>query len=598
MKLSKLYSNKPDLFEPIEFTSGLNVVLAEIRLPQNRKKDTHNLGKTTLGRLIDFCFLLGKDNKFFLFQHPDLFGQFVFFLEIELNDGSYLTVRRSVEEATRSSFKKHMARNQDFSTLPAAQWDHDNLPAERARDLLDSLLDWRALKPWTYRKMIGYLLRSQGDYSNVFQLQKFTSKHADWKPFMAHLLGFDGGLVESHYTKEDELKKKQADVSTIERELGGSIEDISKIEGILLLKQREADKKQSLLDTFDFAFEEKGWNKQLVDEIDNSIADLNNRRYTLNQNRKKIIDSLEEDQILFDPDAAERLFREAGVLFGGQIKRDYQQLIEFNKAITEERRQYLQEERSEIEAELRRVNADLNKLNKERTDRLSVLRGNDVFMKYRELSDELVTLRVDINTLERQRGHMRRLQELRAEIRQITEEKAHIQTQIENDVEKQNSNNQSLFSSIRVYFSEIINEVIDRNALLYVTPNQHGHLEFKAEILDDTGNTTSADQGFTYRKLLCVAFDMAVLRAYISEKFPCFAFHDGVLESLDDRKKENLLTVIRRYTDLGLQQIITLIDSDLPAREPDAPPVFDQEEIVLMLHDENEQGRLFKIQSW
>jgi hypothetical protein len=40
MKLSKLYSNRPDIFEPIDFVTGLNVVLAEIRVPENRKKDT------------------------------------------------------------------------------------------------------------------------------------------------------------------------------------------------------------------------------------------------------------------------------------------------------------------------------------------------------------------------------------------------------------------------------------------------------------------------------------------------------------------------------------------------------------------------------
>ena len=57
MKLSRLYSSKPDLFEPVEFVQGLNVVMAEIRLPENRNKDTHNLGKTTLGRLLDFGFL-------------------------------------------------------------------------------------------------------------------------------------------------------------------------------------------------------------------------------------------------------------------------------------------------------------------------------------------------------------------------------------------------------------------------------------------------------------------------------------------------------------------------------------------------------------
>jgi uncharacterized protein YydD (DUF2326 family) len=57
---------------------------------------------------------------------------------------------------------------------------------------------------------------------------------------------------------------------------------------------------------------------------------------------------------------------------------------------------------------------------------------------------------------------------------------------------------------------------------------------------------------------------MSLLPAHIDQKFPRFVYHDGVFESLDDRKKENLLTVIRNYADLGIQPIITLIDSDLP----------------------------------
>jgi uncharacterized protein YydD (DUF2326 family) len=47
---------------------------------------------------------------------------FVFFLEIELSDSSYLTVRRSVEEATKISFKKHEASHQDFTDLAGEDW--------------------------------------------------------------------------------------------------------------------------------------------------------------------------------------------------------------------------------------------------------------------------------------------------------------------------------------------------------------------------------------------------------------------------------------------------------------------------------------------
>ncbi|HSK75082.1 MAG TPA: DUF2326 domain-containing protein, partial [Thermoanaerobaculia bacterium] len=257
MKLSRLYSNRPNLFAPVDFAPGVNVVLAEIRLRENRNKDTHNLGKTTLARLLDFAFLAKRDPKLFLFKHFDLFKEFVFFLEVELMDASYVTVRRSISDATKISFKKHEASHQDFTDLPAPEWDHLEMPFDRARDMLDSLLDWRALKPWPYRKILGYLLRSQDDFRDVFHLRKFAAGHLDWKPFLAHILGFNAQLVALHYDKEEELAEKQSTAQTIKSELGGSIEDISKIEGMLLLKQQEAEKKQRLLDAFDFRVQDK-----------------------------------------------------------------------------------------------------------------------------------------------------------------------------------------------------------------------------------------------------------------------------------------------------------------------------------------------------
>lgn len=144
MKLSRLYSDRPDKFAGVDFVSGMNVILAEIRLPENRSKDTHNLGKTTLGRMLDFGFLAGREPNFFLFKHIDLFSDFVFFLEIELTDGSHVTVRRSVAEASKVAFTKHAVGHQDYSTLLEHEWDHFDVPFERAKDLLDSLLDWRA----------------------------------------------------------------------------------------------------------------------------------------------------------------------------------------------------------------------------------------------------------------------------------------------------------------------------------------------------------------------------------------------------------------------------------------------------------------------
>ena len=598
MKLSKIYTNKPDQFKPIEFNNGLNVIYGEIRLPENKAKDTHNLGKSTLGRVIDFTFLAKRNPKSFLFKHSEIFEQFVFFLEIKLKDASYLTIRRSVEHASKISFKTHRNKYSDFSQLEIDQWDHQDVPFDRAKELLDGLLNLSSIKPWDYRSALGYLIRSQEDYGDVFQLRKFRSKDAYWKPYLAHIMGFDAHLVNEHYKKEKMLEDKQEIEKTVNRELGGSIEDVSKIEGLLLLKKKDVEKKQELLDAFDFRQQDKDKTKLLVDEIDDEIARLNQKRYSLQQNRKKILKSLEEDKILFSPDDAVKIFREAGVLFSGQIKKDFDQLINFNKAITEERFGYLHEEKTEIESEIKSLNTRLNKLGKRRSKSLSFLSDTEIFSKYKLLSKELVSLRADIETLERQKDHLQKLQKLRSEIRTLSDECHELQSKIEDNVESLNSDQKSKFSQIRLYFSEIVDAVISRKALLSVSPNSEGHLQFNAEILDESGNSTSADIGHTYRKLLCIAFDLAILRAHKGEKFPMFAFHDGVFESLDNRKKENLLSVIREYIGLGVQSVITLIDSDLPDRKKDAPPFFDETEVVLRLHDQGESGRLFKLKAW
>jgi uncharacterized protein YydD (DUF2326 family) len=222
----------------------------------------------------------------------------------------------------------------------------------------------------------------------------------------------------------------------------------------------------------------------------------------------------------------------------------------------------------------------------------------DVFQKYKQASDEMVGLRADIAGLERSRDFVHQLQALRAEARALDEQVLQLRERVETDVEEQNSDPNSLFSTVRLYFNEIVESVIDRKALIEVSLNSQGHPEFKAELLDESGELTSAGRGHTYRKLLCVAFDLAVLRAHLDDAFPRFVYHDGVFESLDDRKKENLLAVIRQYADLGIQPIITLIDSDLPARLPTEEPVFEDSEIVLRLHDENAEGRLFRGAPW
>lgn len=118
-------------------------------------------------------------------------------------------------------------------------------------------------------------------------------------------------------------------------------------------------------------------------------------------------------------------------------------------------------------------------------------------------------------------------------------------------------------SNINKIFNSIIKEIIDTNALISLRLNNQGNIEFNADYLNKTDLLqTSEAQGTTYKKLLCVAFDISLLVNYSNNSFYKFVYHDGVLEGLNDRIKVRYINHIKQLcVENDLQCIITLIDS-------------------------------------
>lgn len=598
MKLVRLYSNLEQYFSSIKFENGLNVVVAEIRLPQNKKKSSHNLGKSTLARILDFCLLGRCDKNHFLKKREDLFKDFVFFLEIELFDGSFLTIRRSVAKNSKISFFHSESTNTDLSTILDQEWTHNDLPLNKAKNLLDGYLNFTNIKPWKYRNILAYFLRTQSDYDDVFKLQRHGGGDADWKPILAQVLGLDASLFKQHYSLKAEIDKKNAELNAFENQSGATIEQLEQADALIQLKRNEALQLQQELDEFDFGEFDAELTTELVNEIDAKIGSLNEYRYELKYTIKQIKLSLEEGKILFDPKKAEQLFSEAGVLFPEQIKTDFNQLIAFNKAITNERRQYLSNELSDYKIELNKIIDELKELNIKRKSALSFLRCEDVFEKYKSMSSEAAKLNADIEILVRQQDFLTSIQDRKEELRRLRSEYSQQKSAAERHVRNIRLDQNSLLAKTSNHFSAIIDAVLGKKALLNVKANDEGNLDFTADFVDSNEISTSEAEGTSYRKLMCVAFDLAILRAHLQNNFPRFVYHDGIFETLDPRKKEKLLEIIREYNEYGIQSTITLISSDLPNTNNDENNIFDESEVLIRLHDDGTDGRLFKFDRW
>ncbi len=280
--------------------------------------------------------------------------------------------------------------------------------------------------------------------------------------------------------------------------------------------------------------------------------------------------------------------------FGEQIKKDYSQLIAFNRAISKERRDELKRQMKDAQAHAARIGDLLPRLNEERSRKLSFLRDSETLGKFKELSNELTTLRSELLTLEARRSAAARVAELRREYRALEESFVHLQTAVEQEIEEISQSETSRFGKLRSYFNEIVYAVLGQHAILAVSMNSQGGLDFTAEFVGDSGNATSGDRGTSYKKLLCIAFDLAMLRAHLDVPFARFVFHDGALEQLEPRKRQNLIQVLRQYADLGLQPVITALDSDLPEPIDSSGTAIRSEDVILTLHDEGATGRLFR----
>ncbi len=598
MKLRSIYSNRPGVFAPIEFQSGLNVVLGEIRLPENRSRSVHNLGKTTLARLIDFCLCKGSQDSFFLNRHKALFREFVFFIEIETLDGNFITVRRSVEEQSKASILLSSTSRKNCEVLNDAEWNHVNVPLKRAKMIIDGLLNLSAVKPWDFRMPVSYSLRTQSDFADVFRLSKFRGKHEQWKPYLSHILGLNASLINANIEVDREVDQLKESIANLRRDLGTDGADLDQIRGLIEIQKRDVADLEQAITLFDFEIEDKQINRSLVEQLDEEISELNEKRYLLSRRQKRLMDSLKAKQILFSTEAAEKLFAEAGSVFPEQLKKTYDDLIRFNKEISQERVDYLKDELLEVNAELETVSGRLAVANRTRQKELAVLRDSESLSKYRGLNERLVELKNQAAILTRHRDALVLIEQHERQLRALRRKREEQTDLLREDLNKKSEDSQSRYATVRSGLARICDAFLGHKALLNSRVNKEGNIEFHAEYLDPSDKATSEDEGKSYRQLLCAGFDLSVMEALLDEEYIRFVYHDGLLEGLDDRIKLNVIAELRNLAEKGIQQILTVIDSDLPINVDGERFQFSSDEVVCRLHDEGINGRLFRMEPW
>lgn len=599
MQISRIYSNHLDLFRPINFncreqSNYLNVIYGDVTDSTDELRDSHNLGKTTLIYLIDF--LLLKDisgQKHFLETHKELFSKFVFYIELALNDGGYLTIRRPVESNTSISLKRHEDMHQDYVFAEIEIWDHHDLSLAAARELVDAMLNIKVISPYDYRKGITYYLRTQGDYGDVLQLQKFQSgKHVQWKPFVMNMLSYDESLVKAKYELDKEIEGREEEKKKKEYEVQIDEHDIHRVSAEISNLRNRLNETEEQLDRFEFSKQERELIRELVGDIESRIVEINQELYNIRTDIRNIDHAL-SNKILFNTRDIDKIFSEAGIYFPDQIKKSYDELLAFNKSLTKERNSTLRSRRKQLAAIQSDMQEEAERLDKKRQSHKNILDNSDTLDKFKSLQRKLADGQAQLEYLQNQYERLKSLDAIQIEINKL---KRH-RSEITDEIGEQIKNGSIPQNKISKYFNEYCNRVLDHDALFYIKQNTNGNVEFTLDLKDRVSAKASMQsEGKSYKQLLCALFDLSLLKTYENNDYYHFVYHDGIFEGLDDRKKRAYLSLVRDVVKSGrIQYILSIIDSDIP-RDSDGNRIeFTNDEIILRLHDDGDDGRLFKI---
>ena len=348
MKLSKLYCNQPT-FKNITFNlNGLNIIYANVIAKKEDKKNSHDLGKSKLIDLIDFMllkevkdiqdtFLTKKENKEKFIHH-------IFYLEILLNSGQYLTIKRSINEHKKICFAlNNTTTNYE---IPLNWQEFDDI--KQAKQNLNNLLDmpFFSNKKYDYRKGLNNSFRKMpDDYQNVYKTSRVfhnRGKDKDFKPFIFDLLGFNGDLLDTKYKFDNEIKEINSNIKQIKTDF--NIDEKQRDKYISKSDTLKVEYKaiEEKIDSFNFYEQDKKLIKSGIKDIEIKISELNSQSYILNYEIEKLNKSI-SNNFAFDINKVEKIFNETDIFFNEQLKHNYEELLKFNQQLTTQRNKTLKQ---------------------------------------------------------------------------------------------------------------------------------------------------------------------------------------------------------------------------------------------------------------
>lgn len=561
-------------FRQVEFTTGLNVVMADRTKASTRKDSRNGLGKSTLVEIIHFA-LGGKGEAL-----KSLSG-WVFTVELRLR-GRDLEVARAVDDARRVVVTGDVdgldmgRRSGNSLIVSAGDWSEllgllmFDLPAR------SKLGDWSP----TFRSLVSYIVRHGKDaYSSPFRHFP-TQKEWDIQVANAYLLGLAWEDAQAWQLLREKSKALDAlKAASRSGVLVGVTGTVGELEAEKVRLEERASREDVALRTFkihpqyrEMETTASALTAQIHSLNNENIADRNLATYY----RNSLNDSADPE-----PSDVAQVYQEAGLLLPDLVCRRLEEVNEFHVRLIGNRRAFLSSEVGRIEQEIASRDLRIRELSDRRASILIILHEHGALEEFTRLQQAYVATQAAIRNIDTQIANLKQVDVGRSVLK--VEQERLYQRASQDYEEREPARRRAIryFNS----HSEALYEVPGR----LVIEVRHSGFKFDVEI------ERARSAGIGNMKILCYDLTLAQLWAR-REASPGTLVHDSlVFDGVDERQ---IAGALQRAASIAVEdqfQYICTINSDaVPYAE--FPSSFDFDSHVrLRLTDESPEGCLLGV---
>lgn len=539
--------NKNTIIRDIHFHKGINLIVDERSeaIAVRQKTDAGNsIGKTTVLRLVDFCF--GADGKN-IYQDSEFSKQPNTKIENFLKNNEIVITVVLVD--TLDGFTKHqviirknfLSRNRKLQEINGENIRDDK---EFDKKLKELIFKTEVEKP-TFRQIISKNIRDEKNkMANIVKVLDSFTRREEYEALYLFWLGINTEshnqkeLLSKEKTREENFQKrlkKEGDLSLIEQQLAFLNR---KIEELNLRKNK---------------FNTNGNYSSDLDKLNDLKSNLNRSSTELSrlEIRKDLIneskEDLEQEYTQIDTTQIKTLYEKAKALISN-IQVSFEDTVKFHNDLISEKLDYITKELPEIEQQIRKIKSEIIVLRKNEDALTETLNKST-------LIEEFESTILDLNKKFERKGNLEEQKRLWLYSQEKLAEIDENLNAINKGISLKDSQIQSRVTTFNKYFSVMSDRLYGETYLLSSPKNEKG---YDLIVTNHEGNP-----GTGKKKGQIAAFDFAYVEFADKLDIEClhFIMHDQ-LETIHDNQ---LNTIVEVANSINGQYIVPILRDKIPS---------------------------------